>query len=318
MRKLIYAFLLLILFPGSGRSTAIVVHDYLDREVKLEQPAERIIGLAPHIVENIFSAGAGDKIVAVVSYSNYPPAALQLPRIGSYHTVNYEAIVAANPDLVIMWQSGNGMKVLQTLQKLDLNVYVNEPRQLEDIARSINDIGMLAGTTHISNKHATAHLQKLTRLKKQYSDATPVSVLYQVWNDPLQTINHEHLISDVIRLCGGRNAFADAIALAPKINIESVLKRDPDVIIASGMNEQRPDWLDDWKKWNTLSAVKRNHLYFVPPDLIQRHTLRILEGAQIMCEQINSVREARKKQTHRILESFAHRGITARDMRPID
>ena len=127
-------------------------------------------------------------------------------------------------------------------------------------------------------------------LRKQYADKAPVRVFYQIWNEPLITLNGEHLVSDVIRLCGGRNVFADAIPLVPYVSIESVLATQPQVIVASGSDPQRPPWLDMWQQWSSLQAVKEGHVYFIPPDLIQRHSLRILDGAEQLCGYLDGAR----------------------------
>ncbi|WP_347330327.1 cobalamin-binding protein [Marinimicrobium locisalis] len=269
----------------------VQVTDFRGETVALEKPAERIVALAPHIVENAYSAGAGDKLVAAVNYSDYPPAAKKLPQLGGYKAVSVEAIVALKPDLVLAWRSGNGDTLIRQLERLGLTVYVDEPRTLEDVARSVEAIGVLAGTEGEAKEAARAFTGRLEALRGQYSDRTPVTVLYQVWNQPLQTLNGEHLVSDVIRLCGGRNAYADAEPIAPKINMESVLERDPQAIVASGMGNERPDWLDDWKEWPGLSAVEEDHLFFVPPDLIQRHTFRILDGAELLCGHLSAARD---------------------------
>ncbi len=269
----------------------VEVTDYLNRVVRLEQPAERIVALAPHIVENAYSAGAGNRLVAAVDYSDYPPAALELPKLGSHNAVSLEQILALNPDLVLVWGSGNGETMLRQLERLGLNVYVDEPRKLDDVARSVRDIGLLAGTSDIAEAAAQQYEQKLAQLRGRYENKEPITVLYQVWNQPLQTLNGEHLVSDVIRLCGGRNVYADAIPLAPKINMESVLARDPQAIVASGMGKERPDWLDEWKQWPALTAVQLDNLFFVPPDIIQRHTVRIAQGAELFCKHIDTARE---------------------------
>ncbi|MDO3381802.1 cobalamin-binding protein [Gilvimarinus algae] len=273
-----------------AQAAPIEVTDARGKVIRLQQPAERIVALAPHIVENVYSAGAGDTLVAAVSYSDYPPEAAQLPQVGSYKLVNYEAILALKPDLVLGWASGNGEEAARQLERLGLTVYVDELRSMEDIAGAIRTLGALAGTSARANQRVDQWLDRLARLRANYEQAPPVSVFYQVWNDPLQTLNGEHLVSDVIRLCGGRNIFADAPALAPKINIESVLARDPDAIVASGMGEERPEWLDEWLAYPALQAVSEQNLFFVPPDIIQRHTLRILDGAQLLCQHLEKSR----------------------------
>ncbi len=282
----------LLVFAAVSRAFAepIMVRDFLNRQVSLAEPARRVVALAPHIVENVFSAGAGQALVGVVSFSNFPAEAQQLPVVGSYKAFSLETILSLRPDLIIMWASGNGLKALSKLESLGVPVYVDEPATLDDVARSIGDIGRLTGTEKTALRQAERFHSELAALRARYELQTPVELFYQIWHEPLQTINGAHIINDVIELCGGQNVFADALVLAPKVNIESVLQRDPQVIIASGMSKARPEWLDQWHRWPTLRAVRDGHLFFVPPDLLQRHTLRLLQGAQRLCGQLASVR----------------------------
>jgi iron complex transport system substrate-binding protein len=131
---------------------------------------------------------------------------------------------------------------------------------------------------------------EIESLRNRYSSRRSLGVFYQIWNDPLQTVNREHLISEVIALCGGNNVFGDASALAPRISVESVLLRNPDAIIASGMGEARPEWLDQWRAYPSLQAVAADALFFINPDHLQRPTARILLGAQQLCQQLNQLR----------------------------
>ena len=274
--------------------TAVRVQDARGHWTELAGPAQRVVALAPHIVENFYSAGAGDRLIAAVSYSNYPEAAKKLPEIGNYKSVSYETLLALKPDLIVAWGSGNGDEMIEKLRDLGFTVFVTESRTLEDIPKNVRLFGKLSGTSDTADRAADQWLDRLGSLKQTHEKQAPVSVLYQVWNDPLQTLNGDHLISDVIRACGGRNAFADAVVLAPIISIESVLARNPDAIIASGMGETRPDWLNDWKAYPGLNAVKKGNLYFVPPDIIQRHTFRVLDGMEMICRDLNKVRASSK------------------------
>ncbi|MFT7223186.1 MAG: iron complex transport system substrate-binding protein [Cellvibrionaceae bacterium] len=267
------------------------VIDYSGRTIRLGEPAKRIIALAPHIVENIYRIGAGDSIVGTVNYADYPEAARGILRVGNIQSVSVEAIIALRPDLIVAWSSSLSPKIAQQFSRLGLPVYMDEPQVLSDVAKSIRDMGILTGNADSSEVIASDFLTRLSLLEKRYRDRDTVSVLYQIWNTPLQTISEQHIISDVIRLCGGRNSFADAAVIAPKISIESVLRRDPDVIIASGVGDKRPDWLEDWKSWTQLTAVKNHHLFFVPADLLQRHTVRLLLGAEDLCEQLERARK---------------------------
>jgi iron complex transport system substrate-binding protein len=269
---------------------AITVLDFSGREVTLDQPAKRIVALAPHIVENLYSAGAGDKLVGVVSYSNFPDEAKNVPEVGTYNAFSLEQVLALNPDLIVMWGSGNGMQTLSKFEALGIPVYVSELRQLSDVPKSIRNLSQLAGTPAIGEAEASRIETELNALHRRYGEKRSLSVLYQIWNDPLQTVNGEHLISEIISLCGGHNVFGDASSLAPRVSIESVLLRDPDAIVASGMGEARPEWLDQWRAYPSLTAVADEALFFVNPDHLQRPSARIVLGARSLCEQLDQIR----------------------------
>jgi len=287
MKKLRLALLLFIIVLPALATT---VQDSAGREVTLKQPARRIVALAPDIVENLFSAGAGDRLVGAVSYSNYPQQAKAIPQVGTYNAFSLEKILALQPDLVVMWGSGNGMQTLSKLEGLGVPVYVSELRKLSDVPESIRRLGQLAGTDTVAEAEARRIESEIESLHNRYSGRRSLGVFYQIWNEPLQTVNREHLISEIIALCGGHNVFGDASALAPRISIESVLLRDPDAIVASGMGEARPEWLDQWRAYPSLKAVAGDALFFINPDHLQRPTARILLGAQHLCQQLEQVR----------------------------
>ena len=292
LRVVVIAALLALLGATTAAAAAVAVRDFRGQTIRLDAPAQRIVALAPHLVENLYSAGLGDRIVGAVSYSDYPPAARAIPEVGGYTNISLEAVVAKNPDLVVAWASGQGGDpvTLARFDALGIPVYVDRPRQLTDIARAIRDLGVLGDTSATADAAAQRFTRRLSALRERYSQRPPVRVFYQVWDDPLQTLAGDQLVGQVIRLCGGRNIFADAVSLAPKVGIESVLERDPQAIVASGMGDERPDWLDDWRDWPGLQAVENDHLFFVPPDLIQRATVRVLDGATTLCRQLDSVR----------------------------
>ncbi len=283
--------LILFVFFVANRSYADVsVVDDAGRTVTLAAPAQRIVSLAPHVTELLYAAGAGKYIVGTVSYSDYPAAAKKLPRVGSYNAFDLEAIVALQPDLIVAWQSANPAAALEKLQALFIPVFFSEPRQLEDVAGNLERLGKLTANEVIADAASAAFRRKLQKLRNQYREAREVSVFYQVWHQPLMTINGEHIISQVIELCGGRNVFASLPTLAPKISLEAVLRKDPEVVVAGNSALNHSDWKDDWRRWPALRAVKNNHLFYVNPDIIQRHTPRILQGAAVLCQQIETVR----------------------------
>lgn len=260
------------------------------RELELPGPAQRIVSLAPHVTELLFAAGAGDKVVGVVSYSDYPPQAQKLPQVGGYTQIDLEAVAALKPDLVVGWKSGNRNTHLDRLQALGIPLYLNEPRSLDAVAHSLQQFGRLAGTETVADAAAARFRERRAALAARYRERPPVRTFYQIWDRPLMTINDQHLIADVIRLCGGVNVFGTLDKLAPAIGVEAVVAADPEAIIASGMDANRPEWLNQWARWPHLQATSAGNLFFIPPELIQRHTPRILDGAERLCEQLEIAR----------------------------
>ena len=261
--------------------------------LRLAQPAKRIVTLAPHLAEAVFAAGAGDRLVGVVEFSDFPEAVKKLPKVGGYSRLDLEAIAALKPDLIIGWASGNAPAHIDKLRALGFPVYISQPNQIGDVANEIERLGILAGTEKAGRAAATRFRDRLAGLEKRYSSRPLVRTFYQIWKEPLMTIGGKQIISDVVRLCGGENVFAKLETMAPTVTVEAVIAANPEAIVASGMNTSRPEWLDDWRQWTRLPAVARGNLFFIPPDLIQRHTPRILDGAERLCGQLDEARARR-------------------------
>lgn len=283
-----------LLLAASTARAAVSVTDDAGRRVVLPTSAQRIVSLAPHVTELLYAAGAGAKLVGAVEYSDFPPAAQALPRVGSSSAVDIEAVAALKPDLVIAWQSSTRAAQYGQLDRLGIPVFVSEPRSLDDIPRTLELLGRLAGTSQVAEAAALDFRTRRDRLAARYAARPPVGVFYQIWDRPPMTVNGAHLISAVMALCGGRNVFADLAILAPTVTEEAVLAAAPEVIVASGMADSRPEWLDAWRRWRSLPAVARDNLYFIPPERLQRNTPRVLDGAAQMCEQLEQARAKRR------------------------
>lgn len=291
-----------MLFLGSLpylASAEISVRDDSGSDVRLARPAQRIITLAPHLVETVFAAGAGAQLVGTVEYSSFPEEVKKIPRVGGYSRLDLEAVVALKPDLIIAWQSGNSPAHVEKLRQLGLPIYVSQPNRIEDIASEIERIGVLAGTTKVAANAAKSFLARLKGLQTRYGGRPTVRTFYEVWHQPLKTIGRRQIISDVIRMCGGENIFGNLDVMAPEVSVEAVLAANPEAIIASGMGEARPEWLDEWKSRTGLMAVQRQNLFFIPPDIVQRHTPRILDGAEQLCRHLETARSRRATGTPR-------------------
>ena len=269
------------------------VVDDAGNHISLSQPAKRIISLAPHATELLFAAGAGEFIVGTVEHSDYPLAAKKIPRIGSHNTFDLERIVALKPDLIVIWQSGTAKAPVEKLRALGLPVFASEPQTLPDIAHNLRQLGELSGTQDIANKASEDFLEQLTQLQSRFASNETISVFYQIWHQPMMTVNGVHMISQVIELCGGKNVFAGLSALAPKISLEAVLAKNPQVIVGGSVAEANPNWKKGWSNWPQVQAVKNQHIFYVAPDFLQRQTPRILKGAEVLCEKLESVRKAK-------------------------
>lgn len=280
----------------NANSKAFSLTDDAGNVHHFSQPAQRIVSLIPHSTELLFAVGGGNAIVGAVQYSDYPEAAKKIPRVGGYSALNIEAIVALKPDLIIAWPEGNPTRDLLRLQQLGYEIFVSDPNSYENIARNLENLATASGNQKEGQKAAADFRRQVAQLRAEYSAKESLTVFFQVWHQPLFTQNGDTFISRAIELCGGRNVYADLDIKAPQVSIESVLEMNPDVIVATGMGESRPDWLDAWGRYQHLAAVKTQSLYHIQPDLLHRPTPRFLLGTRQLCE---AMEQTRKKQQAR-------------------
>jgi iron complex transport system substrate-binding protein len=288
---------LLFLLVIAAAHADVLVRDDEGAVVHLPAPARRVVSLAPHITEDLFAIGAGDRLVGTVEFSNYPEAAKKVARVGGYAQADLEAIAALKPDLVVAWQTGNAPAQVDKLRALSIPVYVTESSRIEDVAATLERLGELTGTAPAAKAAAAAFRGRLAALRNRYGGRPAVRTFYQVWHEPLMTVGGRQIISDVIRLCGGENVFGQLETMAPTVSEEAVIAADPEAIVASGMDEARPEWLERWRRWQSMTAVARGNLFFIPPDLIQRHTPRLLDGAEMLCKYLETARQRRGEVT---------------------
>jgi iron complex transport system substrate-binding protein len=289
IRRLVFLASLVSHLFATNVHAAIEVVD--DRSVVLrrEFPALRVVALAPHLTELVFAAGAGNRLVARVRGSDFPPEARAVAEVGDAAGLDFERILAMQPDLVLAWGSGNRRVDVQRLERLGLAVAVLEPRRLGDIQRHILMLGVLLGTERTAQAAAAAFALRADRLREHYGGKPAVSVVFQAWHQPLITVNGEHLISDVLGLCGARNAFAGLPQLAAAVSPEQVLAADPDAIIIG--SEAKDARLDDWLRYPYLKAVRAGAIFTVSADLIARQTPRVLDAADKICDDLDTVRD---------------------------
>ncbi|BAP87222.1 ABC-type Fe3+-hydroxamate transport system, periplasmic component [Burkholderiales bacterium GJ-E10] len=277
--------------PAQGGVAAI---DDTGREIRLPHAAQRIVSLSPGITELLFSAGAGARIVGTAEDSDYPPAARRIPRIARNAGIDIERVAALRPDLIVAWGSGYSPARLDALRSLGIPVYIVEPRTLSGIAVDVERMGMLAGSPATAIAAAARYRLRLQRLRNRYAGRKPLRVFVQIWSDPLMTLSGKHVVSEMLRVCGARNVFAQLPGIAPAVDAEAVLAADPDAIVAAepGDRSDADDGaLDFWKRFPRLRATAHNGFVFLDADELDRGSLRVLDAAQALCTRLARIRE---------------------------
>ena len=289
---------------GVAAAEPVAVTDDMGRTWRFERPPARIVTLAPSLTELVFAAGGGSAIVAASSLSDYPPAALSIPRIGDATRLDVERIVALKPDLVLVWSRGNTTRELDQLEAAGLRLFRLDPQRLVDVARAIERLGEVLGHRTVAEQAAGRLRSSLAALRDAHVGASPVRVFYQVWGSPLMTIGGGQLINEVIELCAGRNVFGQLSALAPLVSVESVVVADPEAIFSAaerigpaGATPLRRDpnapAFAIWRRHSGITAVDKDWLYLLAGDIVSRQGPRIAEGAAAVCRALDAVRRER-------------------------
>ena len=249
----------------------------------------RVVTLAPNLTELAFAAGAGSALVGVSAYSDYPAAARTLPLVGDAFTVDQEQLALLKPDLLLAWQGGTPAHVIDDLRSAGYRVEVLRTRGLDDVAAALRRIGVLTGHPETASRAATAYNKELQSIREANAGTDEVSVFYQVSARPLYTVNGQHYVSELIGLCGGRNVFGDLDELAPAIDVEAVVERDPEVMLAS--TDAGGDAFAEWSRWPNMTANQHANHFLMPADEIGRATPRLVQAAAALCDALNIARK---------------------------
>jgi len=275
----------------ANASADIKVVDDAGNTVTLAQPAQRIVSLAPHITEQLFAIGAGTRIVGTTEYSDYPAAALEIPRVARAHNVDLERVAATRPDLIIVWGTGFPPAVIEALKRLGVPVYINEPGAIDSIATSMERLGELV--VHPEAEMAAAAFRaRVAALRAQYAGRRQVTVFYQIWSEPLMTLGGRHVLSEGIRLCGGRNVFDALTPIAPQVSTEAVVAARPEVIVTAEPDARPSGALETWRRFPQIPAVAHDQLVTLDANRINRHTPRMVAELALLCARIDAARAA--------------------------
>jgi iron complex transport system substrate-binding protein len=251
----------------------------------------RIVTLAPNLAELVFAAGAGEYLVGVSAYSDYPPDVTGLPIVGDAFTIDQEVLALLKPDLLLAWQSGTPAHVVDELRRAGYVVETVRTQNLIDISAALRQIGELTGRQDYATGAADEFDSGLRRLEERYASSEHIRVFYQVSKRPLYTVSNGHFVSELISLCGGQNVFADLEELAPGVDVEAVIDRDPEVMLAAA--DAGNDAFGEWDRWPNMTSNRYGNRFLLPGDEISRPTPRVLAAGAAICDALQVARERR-------------------------
>ena len=256
--------------------------DEMGRKVAIAKNPGRIVSLAPNITETLFAIGLDKEIVGVTVFSDYPAAAGKKPRVGSFVNLSIEKIVALSPDLVIATANGNRKKTMLKLESMGIPVYVIRPEGFEDIFKTIVNIGRITG----KEDAATALVDKLQRRVRRVLSMTgslkKPRVFFQIGVDPIVSVGRDAIHNRLITLAGGINILGDSAIEYPRISIEKVIMKRPDIIIISSMKRggKFAREKNKWNVWKDIPAVKSGRIHIIDSDLTDHFSPRIVDGLE--------------------------------------
>ncbi len=272
---------LLLITPAHA---AISVKDGTGQLVTLQQPAKRIISLTPHTTELLFSAGAGQYIVGVTNESDYPTAAINIPKVGTYNQISLDAILRLKPDLVITWQDSGHIKEINRLKQLNIPVFVSHPLKLNDIATETLKLGQLTQTENTAKNSTQAFFKQAQSLKKQYQHKQKIKTLVAVSESPIYTVSNQSFLGQLVTLCGGENVFSSLKTASAQVSKEAIMKSQAQVVLTTLPNLDKSFW------YNThLPAAKTKNIYTVSDA--NRPSLRLIDAATSICQHIERARQ---------------------------
>jgi cobalamin transport system substrate-binding protein len=284
--KMVLAFTVTLLVLGASSSFCATFKDALGREISVPTPPKRLIALAPNLTEILYALDLGDRVVGVTNHCNYPPAASLKPKVGSYIHLNVEQIISLSPDLVIGTMDGNERYILDLLEQAHIKVFFVNPRDVRQAIETISTVGLVCGLPEQARQISGRLTLRVNRVVEAARARNRPLVFLQINIQPIMTVNRNTVHHDLIRLAGGDNMTADEPVTYPRISLEEVIRRKPEVILISSMErggrfeKARQDWL----QWTSVPAVQKGRVHLIDSDLIDRPSPRVVDGLEVMAK----------------------------------
>jgi len=245
--------------------------------------ALRVVSLSPDATEMAWAAGLGDSLIAVSDYSDYPDAAKNLERVASGNSIKFERILQIKPDLVIASRELTPQRELEKLQKYGIPVEFADANRLEEIPLNLERLARYSASPETGMRYADGFRQRLETLKSQYAreNKIPAALLFSV--SPIITSNSESIQSDVLRICGVENIFANSRVAWPVVSREQILSRQPRLLIAGTHQQGDQQEIYFWQQKTDYLIINLN------PDWFNRSGPRILLAAEALCQKIMKI-----------------------------
>jgi ABC-type Fe3+-hydroxamate transport system substrate-binding protein len=268
---------------ASGGASTTTYTDDLGRTVILPDTVERVVSLAPNLTEIVFAAGAGDKLVGVTTADDYPPAVDTIPAI-SMLPIDFEAVTAQQPDLILATDQVNAPRDADTFEALDIPVYFFSFNTVEDVWGAIRRTGTLLGTPDAAADTADALAAAMDTLRRRTTPLTPhPRTLVLIGDETLYAFGRSSYVHTLVRAAGGRSVTSDLPTQAPTLSEEYVVSQQPSVIVGAFGADYDPQRLIDLHPaWDVVPAVQNRRIYSLPSSLLLRPGPRLVQGAQQM------------------------------------
>jgi len=276
---------------GGRAESGIAIVDDLGRTIVIPSPADRIVSLAPACTEILFAVGAGDRVVGVTTFDNYPPEVASITKVGGFsrETINVEQLVALEPDFVL--SSGSLQRdLIDELARLDIVTVAIEPQSLDDVLRHIRLVGRITGEASRAERVASRIADDLERIRSRFASKGPAErprVFYQVWDRPLRTAGAASFIGHLIEAAGGRNLFGTIQEAYPLVSEESLIEADPQVIFLPRREGQDLDQLFARPGFERIEAIRSRRIHAIDEDLVSRPGPRIAEAVEAMAARLH-------------------------------
>jgi len=285
--------LVVISFLLSGPAAARIVVDEAGRRVAVPDEPQRIVSLAPSVTEILFALGLGERVVGVTEFSNHPAEAASKPKVGSFVRLNAERILDLKPDLAVGTVDGNRLDLVRLLEDAGVAVYAVNPQSVDGMIRTVAGLGAACGVPARGDALSRDLRSRLSRVAERTRGSKRPRVFLQINTRPIMSVNRNTLHHDVIRLAGGENLTADHAIPYPRVSLEEILNRGPDVILISSM--ERGGAFEAarqaWFQWNTIPAVRTGRVHLIDSDLIDRASPRVIQGLEAMADLLHPRQE---------------------------